>query len=398
MPGLILNGWNCTDKTLKLMQENSMIQKKERGAGNDTQFAVEIWEGDRVLVREPVSRADLIFARDETWIHGLRTGNLGWNLNDLSMSVLPGKGDPSGRLSSYYVELGEGERTVRREFSMLSLSSVAVRAKKRLGKQDSREKDRELIFYLKQLQVDSHDRSTVDSRAGETARGMGVGTLLTRRTEIPDLESASLTEYLRDSEILQSPSLLLEEDQDVVHVFLTREVWDQTDALARRGGDKESAAMWTGRLMKDGASPEFFMRIDCCIPAELATEETYSVTFSGSTWADLEGRLAVRRKRLNRPAERFLGSVHGHNFPVPPDAEGNTQCAACSQAEICGRTTAFLSQDDERWHRSVFLKQPWATLLIYGWNARGEKDFKLYGLKDGRLQPRSLRLFKTDPK
>ncbi len=45
-----------------------------------------------------------------------------------------------------------------------------------------------------------------------------------------------------------------------------------------------------------------------------------------------------------------------------------------------------------------FLKQPWATLLIYGWNARGEKDFKLYGLKDGRLQPRSLRLLKTDPK
>ena len=151
MPGLILNGWNCTDKTLKLMQENFMIQKKERGAGNDTQFAVEIWEGDRVLVREPVSRADLIFARDETWIHGLRTGNLGWNLHDFSMSVLPGKEDFAGRLSSYYIELGEGERTVRREFSMLSLSSVAVRAKTRLGKKDSHEKDREFVFYLRQL-------------------------------------------------------------------------------------------------------------------------------------------------------------------------------------------------------------------------------------------------------
>ncbi len=51
-----------------------MIQKKERGAGSETRFAVEIWEADQVLVREPVSRADLIFARDETWIHGLRTG------------------------------------------------------------------------------------------------------------------------------------------------------------------------------------------------------------------------------------------------------------------------------------------------------------------------------------
>ena len=56
MPGLILNGWNCPDKTLKLMQETSMIQKKERAAGNGTRFAVEIWEAGRVLVREPVSR------------------------------------------------------------------------------------------------------------------------------------------------------------------------------------------------------------------------------------------------------------------------------------------------------------------------------------------------------
>ena len=356
------------------------------------QFAVEICEDGRVLVREPVSLADLTFARDETWIHGLRTGTLGWNLHDLSMSVIPGKKDPSGRLLSYYVELGEGERTVRRKFSILSLSSVALRARKRLGEQDSGEDDREFKFNLRQLQADSHHGSIFDSRAGETASRRRVGTHSTRIAEIPDYESASLIEYLRESEILQSPSFPVDEDQDVVHVFLTREVWDQTDALARRGGDKESAAMWTGRLMKDGESPEIFMKIDSCIPAELATEKKYSVTFSGSTWAHLEARLAVRRKRLKRPAERFLGSVHGHNFQVSPDAEGNTQCAACSQAKICGRTTAFLSQDDEMWHRSVFLKQPWATLLVYGWNARGEKDFKLYGLKDGRLQPRSLRL------
>jgi len=218
---------------LKLLQEKSVIQKKERGVGSETRFAVEIWEDDRVLAREPVSRADLTFARDETWIHGLRTGTLGWNLRDLSMSVLPGKEDPSGRILSYYVELGEGERTVRRKFSILSLSSVALRAKKRLG-EDNAEKDREFKFNLRQLPAD--DRSTSDSRAGETARRMGVGTLLTRKTEIPEFEGASLTEYLRESEILHGPSLPLEEDQDVVPVFLTREVWNQTDALARRGG------------------------------------------------------------------------------------------------------------------------------------------------------------------
>ena len=371
------------------MQEHSFDDEKERGDRDKAQFAVEIWESDRVLAREPVSLADLTFVRDETWIHGVRTGTLGWNLHDLPMSVLPGKEDPSGRLLSYYVELGEGERTVRRKFSILSLSSVALRAKKRLG-EDSAEKDGEFIFNLRQLPADN--RSIFDSKPGETATRRRVGTLLTRKAEIPHFENASLTEYLRESEILQSPSLPLDEDQDIVHLFLTPEVWDQTDALARRGGDKESAAMWTGRLMKDAESPEVFMKIDSCIPAELATEKKYSVTFSGSTWAHLKARLAVRRKRLNRPSERFLGSVHGHNFSVPPDAEGNTQCAACSQAETCGRTTAFLSQDDETWHRSVFLKQPWATLLVYGWNARGEKDFKLYGLKDGRLQPRSLRL------
>ena len=93
------------------MQEHSFVDEKERGGRDKATFAVEIWEDDRVLAREPVSRADLTFARDETWIHGLRTGTLGWNLRDLSMSVLPGKEDPSGRILSYSIELGEIEES-----------------------------------------------------------------------------------------------------------------------------------------------------------------------------------------------------------------------------------------------------------------------------------------------
>ena len=93
--------WSCrarsktvcaaTDSSLKLMQEHSFVDEKERGDRDKAQFAVEIWESDRVLAREPVSLADLTFVRDETWIHGVRTGTLGWNLHDLPMSVLPRK-------------------------------------------------------------------------------------------------------------------------------------------------------------------------------------------------------------------------------------------------------------------------------------------------------------------
>ena len=346
---------------------------------------------DRVLAREPVSAADLGPMRDEAWLNGLRAGHLGWRRQELTMRVRPGRSaqDASDRLLDFCLELLQGERGFRQKFSMLSLAFVAERAKHRLQSQGALQ-GQECQFVLRTLEAEQApspgSRKHRGRRAVVTRRAKGAG---------PICETGSLSRHLDRSDLLQSPSLKPKEgDQENrgLCIFVPRDVWTETHESARRGGEVESAALWTGRLINDEESPEIFVVVDACLPAEHAEEKKYSVRFSGETWDHIEGRLQARRQRLGRPAERFIGSVHGHNFPVAADENGQKRCAACFQTTVCGRTNAVISTDDEQWHRSVFSGQPWATLLIFGWNARDEEDWKLYGLKEGRLQPRSLRL------
>ena len=350
---------------------------------------------DRLLAQEPVSATDLGPMRDEAWLNGLRAGHLGWNRHELTMTVQPGKSseDRKGRLLNFDLELCQGERGFLQTFSMLSLAFVAERAKNRLESQGALD-GQECQFVLKALGAESVPARPSVSQPHKPGRKRAVVTRCDKAAE-PLCETASLSRYLGSSEVLHSPSLEPkegEEEQAGPYLFVPPDVWTETDQSARRGGEVESAALWTGRLMKDEDSPEIFLVIDACLPAEHAEEEQYSVHFSDDTWSHIESRLAARRKRLGRPAERILGSVHGHNFPVPADENGQKRCALCDQSKVCGRTNALTSADDERWHRSVFVGQPWATLLIFGWNARDDKDWKLYGLKEGRLQPRTLRL------
>src|SRR4051794_23262483 len=44
--------------------------------------------GDRLLAREPVTPADLLLARDETWLDGLRDGVLGADLANMTLEVI----------------------------------------------------------------------------------------------------------------------------------------------------------------------------------------------------------------------------------------------------------------------------------------------------------------------
>ncbi len=348
---------------------------------------------DRLLAREPVSAGDLGLMRDEAWLNALRGGHLGWNRHELTVKVQPVKGSDRGaRLPDFGLELQQGERRYVQRFSMLSLAFVAERAKNRLKSQGALEEGQECRFALRAIETDSVEAGSCGRALGSRKTKRPVVTRCEKTAETV-CETASLSQHLDSSDLLQSPSLEPTEGDEVApYIFVPPDVWAETHLSARRGGEVESAALWTGRLLKDEESPEIFLIVDACLPAEHADEEKYSVRFSGDTWAHIEERLVNRRKRLGRPAERFVGSVHGHNFPVPADENGQKRCALCYEAKVCGRTNALVSTDDEQWHRSVFSGQPWATLLIFGWNARDEEDWKLYGLKEGRLQPRTLRL------
>jgi len=118
----------------------------------------------------------------------------------------------------------------------------------------------------------------------------------------------------------------------------------------------------------------------------------FSLSYSSRTWSRIQAVLRARAARPATRAHRLLGQVHGHNFM--PAGE---PCEACATAEVCGRSTAFLSADDLLWCRAVFHEQPWQVSVIYGLNARGEAVSTFYGQHAGELVPRGYHLIDDSP-
>ena len=103
----------------------------------------------------------------------------------------------------------------------------------------------------------------------------------------------------------------------------------------------------------------------------------------------------MRRRRLKRFDELILGSVHGHNFFPGADAAGKSACQLCKERAQCMQNSATASTLDKVWHRAHFTGQPWAVLLVWGWNTRGEEAWRLYGLSETVLAPRPLRIMRS---
>jgi hypothetical protein len=341
-------------------------------------------EDERLLARAPVGLRDLTWARDETWCRGMRAGVLGPDLSAQSLAVLAGENKGPDLLEGYFVELKDGDRAFRRHFTVNSLSHVAHRAAVELVKKESLKEKDTFAYYL----------SAVRPEQKPEAETNGIAAKVKHKQVVPEFEPAPLAQFLAESEPSYGAWASEEEEDNFMPAFVSNEVWQQGQEQARRGGEQESAAIWTGRLFRDTASPEIFVVLDACIEAEHAIEEKLAVTFSGDTWGRVREVLEIRRKRLNRPHERILGSVHGHPFKPEADDKGRRMCDLCATAKFCKRTTAIASHADLDWHRSVFTAQPWAIMLIWGFNAREQPDWKLYGLCDGTLSPRGIRLLK----
>lgn len=340
----------------------------------------------RMLARMALTHSDLLPARDETWWHGLRAGVLGPELSLMNMQVIPGENRAADRIAGYFIELHDGKRSYRRHFSLASVAGVASRAAAPLIKEGVLAEGDQYSFFLTTVRGETN---------GEAHEGPAPGreeVRVRRRTEPLVFERGRLDDYLTRSEPLKGASAPQDEENPApMPVFIADEVWQEGHELARRGGERESAAVWTGRLCQDTESPELFMVLDACIEAEHAAEEQFKVTFTGETWARVRELLEIRRRRLNRPHERVCGSVHGHNFGVDADVNGKKKCEACDHVAVCSRTTAVASAADLEWHRSVFVGQPWAVLLVWGFNARDDEDWRLYGLSDASLAPRTIR-------
>jgi hypothetical protein len=342
-------------------------------------------EDAKLLGRETVTVGDLALARDETWREALRVGKLDEREpGEFALRVLPGKVTKSGRMEDYILELSDGNDVYQRRFTTYSLAPVARRRAAVLLEAETLPEDGAYHFG-----ITSVPRSTRDQGNGEPKSAAKV----ISHTEPLVLEEAPLHKFLANSEPVPCETAEpLEEPQPPLPVFFAPGVWEAAFECARRGGENESGGVLTGRLLRDTASPEIFLTVDACIEAEFADEQKLSVTFSGESWAKIREVLRFRRKRMNRPNERIVGAVHGHNFLPSADKNGVRTCEVCTVAKYCSRTTAVASTDDFQWHASVFGGgQPWAVSLIWGFTARGQDDWRLYHLNDATLEARTAR-------
>jgi hypothetical protein len=338
------------------------------------------------IARVSLTYSDLHVARDETWLYGVRKGLLLPDLDAHEMRVIPGKDTGAGVLDGYVIELTDGDRSYQRAFTNHSVSGVANRTILELAK--DRESQISLgtqySYYITTVPADKDQADDMPMSVQSCCRPLM-------------LEAARLADYIANSEVLRGVSEPPPEPKEPpMPMFVTPEVWQESKEHAHRGGENESAAVFSGRVCRDTESDEVFLRFDACLEAAHALEEKLAVTFTGDTWGHVHERLEFRRRRLNRPHEMIVGTVHRHPFAPSADAGGNRKCEACSVVKYCSRSTAVPSTEDFEWHRSVFSGQPYSMLLIWGYNAREEEDFRLYGLEDASFKERTIRLLTTE--
>jgi hypothetical protein len=357
-------------------------------------------QGDdgRLLGREVVRSSDLSLVRDETWLEGVRKGTLPAVEPSLfSMNIVPGDRRDEG-MAGYGVELIHNGDRHKRSFSIHSLAPVARRQLARLLERETVDADVQCGYRLNSVPSASASSAiAADEEKDNFIPADKLAKRVTRRTEPIVFESAPLADFLRRSEVMARANGSREEEAEdaPMPVFTTSEAWAQGYELSRRGGECESAAVLTGRLMRDVDSPEIFLVIDACIEAEHAEESEVSVTFTGDTWARVRDVLRQRRKRLGRPHERICGTAHSHPWLPGKNEKGEDSCDTCPKASTCDRTTAVASQADRNFWQTVHgAGQPWSVLLIHGLTATGADDWRLYHLADGSLVPRSIRCLK----
>lgn len=182
------------------------------------------------------------------------------------------------------------------------------------------------------------------------------------------------------------------DDRDVL-VFFVRSAWQRGEDLARKGAERtpavETGALYVGLIVACPETQDVYIVVTDALELHDAEQAEFSLTLTGPTWTRIRTVVQARRKQPRFRALRILGQTHGHNW-LP--AGGAPPCEHCAVAEVCTRTTVFVSDDDRRFMRSTMAGQPWQLCLISGFNARKERVSELYGLRDGRLAPRGYYL------
>jgi len=174
-------------------------------------------------------------------------------------------------------------------------------------------------------------------------------------------------------------------------VFYTREALADAERFARRGAaaqpPRETGCTLVGPLGACPESGELFPVVTHVLEAIDADEQPHSLAFSGKTWAHMQAVIRALQAQDATRAHRILGQAHGHNFPP---AGGAAPCQLCPKADVCSRTSVFVSVDDRLWSQAVFSRQPWAICHIFGLNARSEPVHALFSQHHNQLVERGF--------
>ena len=345
-------------------------------------------DGGPVLAVEPVTERDYYSALSELWLESrLRKGHPDAPLEVLTAKLTPlhtdgwGDGGPSRRIcAGFALEADEpgGER-VRCVFGRSYTEHVALRAARKLVAANALAEDAVPLYELRAERVQepllgSHPPAPVASEP-----------LTYVRTE--------LAPFMERSEARGPFAATAATDASDFPVFYTRQARERAEHLARKGGSSEppieTGGLLVGPLCSCPATGELFAVVVDVIEATHAEGTTYSLTFSGETWARVQAAMRARRANPATASHRILGQAHGHSF-LPLD--GAAPCDACPTLEVCSRTTAFLSAADLAWCRAVFHGQPWQLGHIFGFDALGREVEEFFGQRHGRLAARGYRV------
>jgi hypothetical protein len=329
-----------------------------------------------VATRERVTDADLMEARAEAWwaSHPLR-GFPNVPLEETRIVLVPvslrEEDEPGGSLAGFILEVVDpGETVTRLPFLRSTLDHVAVRAARRLVAEGRLERS-ETYYY--ELRATSEEPPPLPVH-------QGVRSLGPRRTRPIRYRSLSLPRLRERAE-----PVAVDGEELTPFVFYTRAALARAERIARRGAafdpPVETGGILIGSLCCCPETGRVFTVVSDVLEATDADATTYSLLYTGPTWARIR---SVLRARAEDPdpvvgSSRAVGQVHGHSFHV------SEKCQACDDRETCDRSSAFLSAEDLRWCRAVFSGQPWQVSQIFGLRPDGRPTSAFFGQKGGTL-------------
>ncbi|MHC4381777.1 MAG: hypothetical protein ACYTFF_05630 [Planctomycetota bacterium] len=329
--------------------------------------------GGAPLACEPLAAADLVEARREAWFNGfLRRGRPQVRFEDVTTRLAPVHKE--GRCVGIVLEASAaaGGETTFHPFAFTFVAPLAQSVGERLFQDGLLAKGDTFLYELQ-------------ARPGPATGGpdpeSSGALVITTETRPPSWATKRLSPLVAEARSVGDVS------STCFPVFFSESAHDKAEHYARKGAASmppvESGALLIGRLCACPDSGEMYVAVDDAVEVFDATQQEFALIYTGSTWSQVE---ALLRSYLARPGgehTRLVGQSHGHNFGLAGEP-----CAACPEAEVCGKTNVFVSTEDRRFMRAVFAGQPWALCWIAGANARGESVVKLFTLHRGALLER----------